>query len=89
MLSPCFYLSNVTSTETGINQIAIAGGVSANSYLRKVLLEAGQQMGWPIFIPDFQYCTDNAAMIAMAAYFKYLENDFADQTISPDPRLKI
>ena len=75
--------------ETGINEIAIAGGVSANSYLRKYLEEEGQQRGWNIYIPQFQYCTDNAAMIAMAAYFKFLEKDFSNQQVSPMPRMGI
>lgn len=72
--------------ENNIDQICIAGGVSANSGLRKVLKETGDKMGWHTFIPAFQYCTDNAAMIAITAHFKYLNNDFADLSISPSPR---
>lgn len=75
--------------ESGINEVAIAGGVSANSGLRQALLDTGDELGWNCYIPKFEYCTDNAAMIAMAAHYKYLEKDFADQTISPDPRLVI
>ncbi len=64
------------SAETGINEIAIAGGVSANSELRKQLKIIGEQLNWNTYIPDFQYCTDNAGMIAITAYYKYLKNDF-------------
>ncbi len=71
------------SKETGIKEIAIAGGVSANSGLRKSLLELGAKLGWKVYIPAFEYCTDNAAMIAIAAHYKFLENDFCDQTVSP------
>ncbi|PRY42953.1 O-sialoglycoprotein endopeptidase [Spirosoma oryzae] len=73
--------------ETGITQIAIAGGVSANRGLRTALNQLGQEQNWQIFIPRFEYCTDNAAMIAMAAKFKFEQGDFVDQTVSPLPRL--
>ena len=73
--------------QTGIQEVAIAGGVSANSGLRTALQETGREQGWRIYIPRFEYCTDNAAMIAMAAYYKYLKKDFADQTISPLARM--
>lgn len=69
--------------QTGIQQIAIAGGVSANSFLRSELYQLGQQEEWQVFIPKFEYCTDNAAMIAMAGHFKYLVNDFSDQQTEP------
>lgn len=75
--------------ETGIREIAIAGGVSANSGLRTALLRLGEQLGWKVFIPKFEYCTDNAAMIAIAAQFKYEQGDFTDQTVSPMPRMSI
>ncbi|MBY0434413.1 MAG: tRNA (adenosine(37)-N6)-threonylcarbamoyltransferase complex transferase subunit TsaD [Cyclobacteriaceae bacterium] len=75
------------SRQTGIKMIAIAGGVSANSGLRSTLAARGVALGWQTFIPAFQYCTDNAAMIAMAAHFKFLENQFADLTIAPIPNL--
>lgn len=75
--------------ETGIRDIAIAGGVSANSGLRTALTQMGQEQGWRVFIPRFEYCTDNAAMIAMAASFKYQHGDFAAQTISPLPRMAL
>ncbi|MDD4684191.1 MAG: tRNA (adenosine(37)-N6)-threonylcarbamoyltransferase complex transferase subunit TsaD [Bacteroidales bacterium] len=60
-----------------IKDIAIAGGVSANSYLREKLTELGKKHNWNVFIPPFQYTTDNAAMVAVAGYFKYLNKDFA------------
>ncbi|GHB77016.1 tRNA (adenosine(37)-N6)-threonylcarbamoyltransferase complex transferase subunit TsaD [Persicitalea jodogahamensis] len=74
--------------QTGIREVAIAGGVSANSGLRKTLGEVGQKEGWQVYIPRFEYCTDNAAMIAMAAHFKYLAEDFTDQTVSPLARME-
>lgn len=73
--------------ETNIREIAIAGGVSANSGLRTALTQLGADQGWTVYIPQFEYCTDNAAMIAMAAKFKYEQGDFADQTVSPLPRM--
>ena len=73
--------------ETGIRDIAIAGGVSANSGLRTALKQLGAEVGWNVFIPHFDYCTDNAAMIAMAAQFKYEAGAFAGQDVSPLPRL--
>lgn len=74
--------------QTGIKQIAIAGGVSANSGLRAALEEEGSAKGWEVFIPAFEYCTDNAGMIAMAAQFQYEAGDFAAQSVSPDPRMR-
>ncbi|MEP7318848.1 MAG: tRNA (adenosine(37)-N6)-threonylcarbamoyltransferase complex transferase subunit TsaD [Panacibacter sp.] len=72
--------------QTGVTQVCIAGGVSANSGLRKALKDAGEKNGWQIFIPAFEYCTDNAAMIAITAYYKYLANDFVALNISPTAR---
>jgi N6-L-threonylcarbamoyladenine synthase len=72
--------------QTNIKQIALAGGVSANSGLRSALETEGKKRGWKTFIPDFQYCTDNAGMIAMAAHFKYLAGDFATQETAPFAR---
>ncbi|WP_247234324.1 tRNA (adenosine(37)-N6)-threonylcarbamoyltransferase complex transferase subunit TsaD [Telluribacter sp. SYSU D00476] len=74
--------------ETGIREIAIAGGVSANSGLRRSLAEMGEEMGWNVYIPRFEYCTDNAAMIAIAAHYKYLQNDFTNQKVSPLARME-
>lgn len=73
----------------GITQLAIAGGVSANSGLRKALKDLEVTNGYKTFIPPFSYCTDNAAMIGIAGYYKFLENDFAPYTISPKARLTI
>lgn len=73
--------------ETRIKEIAIAGGVSANSGLRQSLTELGNQLAWRVFVPDFEYCTDNAAMIAMAAHYKYEQAEFCDQTVSPEARM--
>jgi N6-L-threonylcarbamoyladenine synthase len=72
-----------------INQIAIAGGVSANSHLRNELIKLGEKKRWDIFIPEFQYCTDNAGMIAMTGYFQYLEQDFVGQEVTANPRMGI
>jgi N6-L-threonylcarbamoyladenine synthase len=71
---------------TGINEIAIAGGVSANSGLRKALEDTGKTLGWNTYIPRFEYCTDNAAMIAVTGYYKYLAGIFADQSVHPVAR---
>lgn len=71
----------------GITDIAIAGGVSANSGLRNRLQEEGKQRGWRVFIPKFSYCTDNAAMIAITGKFLYEKGLFADQSVSAVARL--
>jgi N6-L-threonylcarbamoyladenine synthase len=71
---------------TGIKEIAIAGGVSANSALRSGLSEMGRKEGWQTYIPKFEYCTDNAAMIAVAGYFKYQAGQFTDQSVQPAAR---
>ena len=68
-------------------EIAIAGGVSANSGLRGALIDAKESMGWNVYIPAFEYCTDNAAMIAIAGYHKFLAGDFVGQEISPMARM--
>ncbi len=70
------------SAQTGIKDICIAGGVSANSGLRKKFSDMGERYKWNIFIPKFEYCTDNAAMIAITAYYKYLAKDFAKLSAS-------
>jgi N6-L-threonylcarbamoyladenine synthase len=74
------------ATITGITDICIAGGVSANSGLRKGLEAMGKKHHWKTFIPDFQYCTDNAAMIAITAYYKFLEKDFSDLSVAASAR---
>ncbi|MBS1502518.1 MAG: tRNA (adenosine(37)-N6)-threonylcarbamoyltransferase complex transferase subunit TsaD [Bacteroidetes bacterium] len=71
----------------GIKDIAVAGGVSANTGLRQGLTQLGEEMGWNTFIPQFQYCTDNAAMIAIAGYYKYLKGDFVGQDVAPLARM--
>ena len=70
-----------------VKAIAIAGGVSANSGLRNGLLALGEKNNWNVFIPKFEYCTDNAAMIAIAGYYKYLNKDFVGQDIAPLARM--
>ncbi len=72
--------------QTGIKHICLAGGVSANSGLRKAFLEMGEKYHWKTFVPSFEYCTDNAGMIAMTGYYKYLENDFVSLSVSPSAR---
>ncbi|PSR53752.1 tRNA (adenosine(37)-N6)-threonylcarbamoyltransferase complex transferase subunit TsaD [Adhaeribacter arboris] len=75
--------------DTGIREIAIAGGVSANSGLRQAMTDSAARYKWNVYIPAFEYCTDNAAMIAITAHYKYLQEDFTTQYVSPDPRLKL
>ncbi len=70
-----------------IKDVAIAGGVSANSGLRNSLQELAIEQGWNVFIPKFEYCTDNAGMIAIAGYYKYLKKDFVGQDIAPLARM--
>jgi N6-L-threonylcarbamoyladenine synthase len=72
--------------ETGIKDICIAGGVSANSGLRRSFEETGKKNGWRTFIPDFEYCTDNAGMIAITGYYKFLAGQFADLSVSSSAR---
>jgi N6-L-threonylcarbamoyladenine synthase len=76
------------ASELGISEIAIAGGVSANSGLRNSLQSMATQEGWNIYIPAFEYCTDNAAMIAMAGHFKYMNRDFVGQDVAPLSRME-
>ena len=77
------------SKETNIKQIAIAGGVSANSGLRAQLEVLGKKHKWETYIPKFEYCTDNAAMIAVTGYYKFLENQFCELNVIPMPRYSI
>jgi N6-L-threonylcarbamoyladenine synthase len=72
--------------KTGVKQVCLAGGVSANSGLRTALHEAGIKHGWKTFIPSFEYCTDNAAMIAITAYYKYQAGQFASLDCYPSAR---
>ena len=75
------------SEKTGIREIAIAGGVSANSGLRNALKETGDKLGWNVFIPAFEYCTDNAAMIAMSAHYKFINGEFCGLDVVPLARM--
>jgi N6-L-threonylcarbamoyladenine synthase len=72
--------------ETGVKDLCLAGGVSANSGLRKAFEEMGVKQGWNTFIPAFKYCTDNAAMIAITGHYKYLAGQFADLSVSATAR---
>ena len=65
------------------------GGVSANSLLRKRLLDLQNEKNYKIFIPPFEYCTDNAAMVAVTGYYKYLQKDFCDLTTTPEARYSL
>lgn len=77
----------VLATEiTGIKQVAIAGGVSANSGLRNTMLQKRDESGWKVFIPKISYSTDNAAMIAVTGFFKFIEGNFAGQHLTPYAR---
>lgn len=74
------------ANQYNIKQLAIAGGVSANSGLRQAMLDAGEKYKWKVFIPKFEYSTDNAAMIAVAAFYKFLKKDFAGLDATPYAR---
>jgi N6-L-threonylcarbamoyladenine synthase len=74
------------SKETGIQEIAVAGGVSANSGLRDAVNKLGIQKKWKVYIPEIQYATDNAAMIAITGYYKYLDRQFSSQQLTPAAR---
>ncbi|RRO14006.1 tRNA (adenosine(37)-N6)-threonylcarbamoyltransferase complex transferase subunit TsaD [Flavobacteriaceae bacterium 14752] len=75
--------------ETGISRIAIGGGVSANSGIREALKQAENDRQWSCYIPKFEYCLDNAAMIAIVGYYKYLQNNFANFSSTSKARLKL
>ncbi len=76
----------LAAKEHHISEIAIAGGVSANSELRKVLKDKESELGWKVYVPKFAYTTDNAAMIAVTGYLKYVRKEFTDQRITPYTR---
>jgi N6-L-threonylcarbamoyladenine synthase len=73
----------------GIKDVALAGGVSANTGLRVALQDLCKERGWNCFIPKMEYCTDNAAMIAIAGYYKFLKGDFTSQDVAPLARMPI
>jgi len=75
--------------ETGIKQVAIGGGVSANSGIRNALTEAQAKYGWKTFVPKFEYTTDNAAMIGIVGYHKYLEQQFSDAATTSKARIEL
>lgn len=77
----------LASNELNIKEIAIAGGVSANSHLRSELERIGHEKGWNTYIPKFEYCTDNAAMIGIAGYYEYIQGNFSTQSVTPSARL--
>jgi len=74
--------------QTGITQVAIGGGVSANSGIRKAMKDAEAELGWKTFIPKFEYTTDNAAMIGIAGFYKFLNGDFEDASVVSQARIK-
>jgi N6-L-threonylcarbamoyladenine synthase len=77
----------LASEKIGVKTVAIAGGVSANSGLRNRLKSYEQEKEWKVFIPEFQFCTDNAGMIAVTGYFNYLDNRFVDQSVQASARI--
>lgn len=79
----------LATKQTEIKHIAIGGGVSANSGIRKALKDGEQKFSWKTYIPKFEFTTDNAAMIAIVGYLKYLEEDFAEKDVTASARLKI
>lgn len=75
--------------QTGVKEIALAGGVSANSGLRTAFTQLGTKLNCKTYIPKFEYCTDNAAMIAIAAHYKYLAGEFTTQSVDALPRYSL
>jgi N6-L-threonylcarbamoyladenine synthase len=79
----------MAAKDTGINEIAVAGGVSANNGLREAFRDHARRFGWHIFIPKFSYTTDNAAMIGITGYYKYLDNDFCSIDLPAYSRVSV
>ncbi|MFW5886800.1 MAG: tRNA (adenosine(37)-N6)-threonylcarbamoyltransferase complex transferase subunit TsaD, partial [Bacteroidota bacterium] len=77
------------SQQFGINEIAIAGGVSANSKLREILKQEAVRNKWDMYIPAFKYTTDNAAMIAITGYYKFLKKEFGSYQTTPKARFNL
>lgn len=75
--------------QTGIHEIAIGGGVSANKGIRNALLQAEKDLGWKTYVPKFEYTTDNAAMIGIVGHYKFLEKQFSDQSVTAKARYKL
>ena len=88
ILDVLFIKLDLLVEDLGIKQIDVAGGVSANSGLR-TRLNAKIEKGWFVYLPDFEYCTDNAAMIGIGGYYKFLKQDFAEISVAAQARLKI
>ncbi len=76
----------MAAAQTGIRQVCLAGGVAANKGLRKTFEETGKSLGWKTFIPEMAYCTDNAAMIALTGYYKYLDQEFSPLSVTVSAR---
>lgn len=89
LIKPLLEKTKNALIQTGVKQLGLAGGVAANSALRKELIAMGESLQVKVFIPDFQYCTDNAAMIGMAAAFKLENGHFARLSCTTEPRLKV
>ena len=79
----------LAARETGINHIAMAGGVSANSGLRQALLDREKTLGWTVYLPKFEYTTDNAAMIGIVGYYKFLQGNFAHENVAAKARMSM
>jgi N6-L-threonylcarbamoyladenine synthase len=75
------------SETTGTRSIGVAGGVSANSGLRGALIQEAGKRGWTLSLPEFKYTTDNAAMIGITGYYKYLRNEFSGHELAPLARM--
>jgi N6-L-threonylcarbamoyladenine synthase len=86
IISILFNKLKKAAVQTGINQVCLAGGVSANRGLRKTFEESGRMLGWKTFIPKMEYCTDNAAMIALSGFYKYNDQSFSPLTVSVSAR---
>jgi len=89
LLKPLLAKTTQAMAEFNIKNLGVAGGVAANSALRNSLHELAKKKTWELYIPDFQYCTDNAAMIGRAAMFKWEMKDFVELNVSAEPRFKI
>ena len=75
--------------QTGLKKVALAGGVSANSFIRNKFLEMGRELDAKIYFPELSLCTDNAAMIASAGYYRYINGETSDLTLNAVPNLKL